>query len=231
VILLKVTPFLFKTQHRRHKLLLMDKTNELNDFKSFISLFPEVELPVTLSNEYLEIFSKYNKPIPEILIRKYILNEDIYIPENIDPSYEPSHLKEITPQINLKKISLDTSLTDEEDEEENTGYPIDDEYIACLRLPRITRFYGLVYIKIGILTYEYILHTYDKNGKTINSQIIASMRIEDNVIKENVALIDEDMIILVMEGDKNIQDNFNPGNSHFLSFEIDDDGHISKYKL
>ncbi|HEB61595.1 MAG TPA: hypothetical protein ENI82_00440 [Bacteroidetes bacterium] len=227
MILLKVAPFLFNT----NKSLLMDKTNEPKEFNKFISLFPEVELPVTLSSEYVEIFSKYNKPIPEILIRKYILNEDIYIPENIDTSYEPEHLKEKTANINLKEISLDTSL--EENDEENTSeeYPVEDEYIACLRLPGVTRFYGLVYLKIGILSYEYILHTYDKNGKTISNQMIASMKVENNVITEHVAMIDEDMIILIMEGDKNIQDNFNPENSHFLSFEIDDDGHISKYKL
>ncbi len=228
MVLLKVAPFLFNT----NKSLLMDKTNEPKEFNKFISLFPEVELPVTLSSEYVEIFSKYNKPIPEILIKKYILNEDIYIPENIDSSYEPEHLKDKISDINLKEISLDLSESEEEGQKDNSDkYTVEDEYIACLRLPAITRFYALVYLKIGILSYEYILHTFDKNGKTISNQMIASMKVENNVITEHVAMIDEDMIILIMEGDKNIQDNFNPENSHFLSFEIDDDGHISKYKL
>ncbi len=209
----------------------MHNTNEQNDFEKFISLFPEVELPVTLSVEYVETFSKYNKPVPEVLIRKYILNEDIYIPEKIDSSYEPDHLKERDAKINLKEVSLDTSVYGEESEKQTKDYEVEDEYIACFRLPRVTLFYGLVYIKIGILTYEYILHTYDKNGKTKSNQIIASMKVENNVIKEHVAMIDEDMIILVMEGEQNLKDNFNPGDSHFLSFEIDDEGHISNYKI
>ena len=209
----------------------MDKSNELKEFKTFISLFPEVELPVTLSSEYVEIFSKYNKPIPEILIRKYILNEDIFIPENIDASYEPDHIKDKISNINLKEISLANSEAEEEENDDSDTYTVEDEYIACLRLPGITRFYAVVYLKIGILTYEYILHTYDKKGKTISQQKIASMKVENNIISEHVAMIDEDMIILIMEGDKNIKDDFNPENSHFLSFELDDDGHISQYKL
>ncbi len=215
----------------------MDKYNELTEVEKFVSLFPEVELPVTLSSEYNEIFSKYNKPIPEILIKKYILGEDIYIPKVIDTSYEPSHLKDHqhSHSLNLSEFSLDSNIENirKEDDESNKNEEtsIEDEYIACLRLPDITRFFGLVYLKIGLLSYEYFLHTFDKKGKTISKQKIASLIAKNDVITEHVALIDEDLIVLIMEGKKQIQQDFNPQNSNFISFEIDDDGYISEYKL
>jgi hypothetical protein len=41
-------------------------------FQEFLSFFPEVDLPITLSDEYLEIFSRNNKVLPGEAIHRYI---------------------------------------------------------------------------------------------------------------------------------------------------------------
>jgi hypothetical protein len=42
------------------------------EFKDFLSYFPEVELPVTLTDESVYIFSKNNKILPQELIDEFI---------------------------------------------------------------------------------------------------------------------------------------------------------------
>lgn len=209
----------------------MASNQENNDFQRFISLFPEIELPVSLSSEYVEIFSKANKPIPEILIRKYIEGQEIYIPENIDSSYNPfeKNKKDSKSHINLQEIELTPALDEKKENEDSNE--VEDEYIACLKLPDTNKFIAVVYLKIGILTYEYFLHTFDFNGKTIDIAKIAGLTIKGDIFEENVAMIDEDHLILIMEGNQQKESEFDPQNSYFLSLEIEDNGKIKKYNL
>lgn len=172
------------------------ESSHLTEFKFFLSLFPEVEMPVTLSSDYHEIFSKENKPIPEIDIYKYILDDGTKSATNEIP---------------------------------DDFY--DDEYIACLKIPETVNFHAIVYLKIGILKYEYFLHTYDANGIFISKQLIANMSSDGKTIKENVAFIDEDLIVLNMEGDVNVNENYNPQNSNAKSYEINEKGEILEFKL
>ena len=227
------------------------KTTKGNEeFQKFLDLFPEIELPVTLSSEYLEVFSKYNKPIPEILLRKYILNEKIHIPDDIAAQYNPHLAAEKDDEKKEKKFlsleELDLKIFDksnhehhhhedeeaQEEEEEGGGKTeVEDEYIAAFKIKGTGRFYAVVYIKISLLNYEYILHTFDLNGNTIDKKTIAKMTVDGENIKELVAMIDEDLVILVMEGDKHKDENFDPEKSVFFTYQIDDDGHIVEYKL
>ncbi len=170
------------------------KMNE--DFLSFLNLFPEVEMPITLSSEHFSTFSKYNKPIPEIDIWKNIINNN-------------ADFKEM--------------------EFSNDAY--DDEYIACLRIPQTLHFVAIIYLRIGILTYEYILHTYDERGKTISKKIIASMTSDGKMINEHVAFIDEDLVVLMMKGNTEDVNNYDPNNSKANSYLIDDRGNIIAYNL
>ncbi len=43
-----------------------------NDFERFIELFPEVELPVTISDNSHLVFSKKNKPFHPLIIQEFI---------------------------------------------------------------------------------------------------------------------------------------------------------------
>ena len=58
-------------------------------FEDFLSYFPEAELPVNISSEYMNIFGKINTPVPEDMINEFILNGKprIYGPEEIENEY------------------------------------------------------------------------------------------------------------------------------------------------
>ena len=45
----------------------------LKEFKAFASYFPEIELPVTISEDSALDFSKYNKPLAQTLIERIII--------------------------------------------------------------------------------------------------------------------------------------------------------------
>lgn len=53
-------------------LTIMSKSRNL-DIKQFLALFPEIELPVSLTGETVSVFSKQNKPLSEEAIRTFIL--------------------------------------------------------------------------------------------------------------------------------------------------------------
>jgi hypothetical protein len=55
-----------------------DKTKQSDKWLKFYDYFPEIELPITLSEEYSGIFTKYNKPIPEELIDLFILDQKLF---------------------------------------------------------------------------------------------------------------------------------------------------------
>jgi len=174
----------------------MSETKMNEDFATFLNLFPEVELPLTLSSDHFSTFSKYNKPIPEVYIQKYILNDNSDFEE--------------------KELNEDT---------------MDDEYIACFKIPDTLHFVAIVYLKIGLMSYEYYLHTYDEKGKTISKKIIASMTSDGKTIKEHVAFLDEDLVVLMMEGKTEDVNNYNPNDSKANSYLIDDQGNIVTYNL
>lgn len=47
--------------------------SKIKEFKSFISYFPEIELPVTITEESILEFSKFNKPLAQALIEQIIV--------------------------------------------------------------------------------------------------------------------------------------------------------------
>ncbi len=50
-----------------------NKTEERVSFSHFVDQFPEIELPFTLGEETHLLFSRENKPLPELMIEQHIL--------------------------------------------------------------------------------------------------------------------------------------------------------------
>jgi len=149
-------------------------------FSSFIKMFPEVELPITLTDDLHHVFSKNNDPIPVPMIQAFLLDEE------------------------------------EEQPDEFT------EYIACFRLPKTEKFNAVLYWKAELLTYEYILVTYDKKGSQISKRVVAGTKAIDDTLERTVATIDEDWIIYCVRGVAPADENktFDPSSSQSLSLEI-----------
>ncbi len=63
------------------------------DFKAFLKKFPSVEMPVTISDEVSNEFSKRNDPLPMPLIEQYILSYE---------EEEPDDMTEFVPCFKIK---------------------------------------------------------------------------------------------------------------------------------
>ena len=78
-----------------------------------------------------------------------------------------------------------------------------DEYTEFVPFGRIAGtkdFYVMVYWKAGLMRYEYILATYSKNGDPLSHAIVSGIRYEDEGALHSVAVIHEDLRIVIAEG-------------------------------
>lgn len=88
-----------------------------------------------------------------------------------------------------------------EDREELT------EYVACFRLPDTGPLTAVVYWKAGLLSYEYVLVTFDKKGEFVDKRVIAGTFSDDGVLTQSVAQIKEDLSIIVASGQNELSDD------------------------
>ena len=74
------------------------------------------------------------------------------------------------------------------------------EFVACFALPDTKNFHAIVYWKAGLMTYEYVLQTFNKQGQTIDRKIIGGTKIQENVTALTVATIEENGSIIMAGG-------------------------------
>ena len=112
-----------------------------------------------------------------------------------------------------------------EEDEEDDGMT---EHVACFRLPKHDNYEAVVYWKAGLLTYEYHLKTYTKDGVgVIDSQVIGGTVVIDDKMVESIATIQEDRIICIATGATHVETmEFDTSNNKILYVEIHDDGTI-----
>jgi hypothetical protein len=152
----------------------------------FVAFFPEVELPLTLTDDLSHDFMSMNEPLPQIAIEEYII-----------PHEEEGEVNEYT------------------------------EYVPCFRIPKTNqKIVGLVYWKVGLLTYEYFLITFGINGKFIAKRTIAGTKVFGETLVHTVATISENHIIHVVEGYVEARKNLEAAASRFFNFELTGLGEI-----
>lgn len=154
------------------------------DFTAFRKFFPEIELPITLTEESIFEFNKHNKPLAHVLI------------ENILVPIEGNAIDEYT------------------------------EFAPCLQFPPTDDYYAIIYWRGQLLSYEYILATFDKSGNLISRKVIAGTRVEDNKVIKSVCNIDEDQIINIIVGGQAEESKYDAQNSQAMSMEILTSGDI-----
>lgn len=146
-------------------------------FEDFLSFFPEIELPITLTQESSLEFSKHNRPLPGAIIQEFIL------------PYE-TEKDELT------------------------------EFLPCFKIPETNNFHAVVYWKAGLLTYEYKLITFDKNGKLIDGKVIAGTISNGESIIRTVSTIDPEWIIHSIVGEQKVKQS-NKINTESKSFTLE----------
>lgn len=100
------------------------------------------------------------------------------------------------------------------------------EFVPCFRLPSEEKFESVVYWKGGLLRYDFILVTLDKNGNLINKKSIASTIVQDNIIKKSVASIEPDLIINIIAGQSLDGEEYDASISKSFAMEILPSGEI-----
>jgi hypothetical protein len=111
------------------------------------------------------------------------------------------------------------------EDEEDDGMT---EFIPCFRLPDTQDYYALVYWKAGLMSYDYILATYTKEGDAmIDSHSIAGTIVEGNNLIQSVAIIASDKSIYIATG-KETDDflDLDTSKNKTRTVEINEDGSI-----
>ncbi|MFK7809528.1 MAG: hypothetical protein AB8F74_17120 [Saprospiraceae bacterium] len=132
--------------------------NQKATFIHFLDKFPEIELPITLSEDSHHDFSKTNKPLSADMTREFLAN--------------------------LETVEIDEYT----------------EYIPCFSIPETHGFHAIVYFKAGLMTYEYVLITFNKDGISIDKKTIAGTKVEGDQLHRTVATIEDDWIIYCVRG-------------------------------
>ena len=151
---------------------------------------------------FLEKFPEHALPVT--------LRADTY--ETLGNDFEP-----------LPTLLIEQYLLDEEEEDDGMT-----EHIACFRLPSHEKYEAIVYWKAGLLTYEYHLKTYTKDGVgVIDSHVIGGTVLINDKLVESIATIQEDRIVCIATGATNIETmEFDTAENKVLYVEIHDDGTI-----
>ncbi len=101
------------------------------------------------------------------------------------------------------------------------------EYIACCIIPDTGDIHAVVYWKGGLLQYEFVLITYDKNGVVLHRKVIAGVKSDGVDIVRSIATIDEDWIVHIVVGHQSGDDeHYNPSNSQSMTMELMINGEI-----
>jgi hypothetical protein len=153
--------------------------------EDLLSFFPEVELPIEVTDDLVLTADSINKVLPAAIIEEYLVK------------WEGG-----------------------EDFDEFT------EFVPILRIQDAEDFHALVYWKGGLMKYEYILVTLDKEGNFITRKPVASTISDGITVKKSVSKIDEDMIIHIMAGENAVNEKYDPSKSQAFNMEILHSGDI-----
>jgi hypothetical protein len=103
------------------------------------------------------------------------------------------------------------------------------EYVPCFRLPRAkeAKFDALVYWRADLLSYDYVLATYDiQSGKMIDKRAIAGTQVVGNTVRRVAATIDDKRNIFIVEGGSNDGNSYDALNSKAQQLELLENGKI-----
>ena len=101
------------------------------------------------------------------------------------------------------------------------------EYAACFRLPGNEQYQAIVFWKASLMTYEYILVTFQPNGRLISSRVIGGTKSDGTSLLKRIATIDEEGLILIAEGIGPLDERqYNADQSHTYQLEIAETGDI-----
>ncbi len=107
---------------------------------------------------------------------------------------------------------------------------VDDEmteYIPCVVIADTEDMHAVVYWRGTLLSYEYVLATYTKNGIPIQRKVIAGIKSDGHSVLRSVATIEQDWTVQIMVGAQSIDDrHYDSDNSQMMYLELMPNGEI-----
>ena len=101
------------------------------------------------------------------------------------------------------------------------------EFVPCCIIPDTKDIHAVVYWKGGLMNYEYLLTSYDKNGVVIDRKVIAGTKSDGQHVIQSVATIDQDWVIHIVVGKQSINEKgYDPANSKSMSVELMPNGEL-----
>lgn len=100
------------------------------------------------------------------------------------------------------------------------------EFVPCLTVTKTEDFIGLVYWKASLLVYEFILVSITHAGDLISKKVIASTKLDGDIVKKSAAVIDEDLIVHIVAGATYSSAGYEPSSSQSFSMEFMEKGEI-----
>ena len=156
----------------------------MSRLQQILHYFPEVSLPVLLSDDHIREYEDNSDPFPQAFIEEVLMQW-------------------------------------EKDADDYT------EFIPCFRLPKSEKFDAVVYWKGGLLRYDFMLVTLDKQGMVISKKSIAGTLIQGDVISRMVASVETDLTVNIIAGQTNASDDDYDGTrSKVYTMEILEGGEI-----
>jgi hypothetical protein len=108
------------------------------------------------------------------------------------------------------------------------GEEVDEftEYVPYGRISGTKDYHAVIYWKAGVMQYEFILATYDKEGNPLSHAIIGGLRSDQDGILQSVAIVHEDLSITIAEGVSSEEEEINLDNTNAYQMSIQPSGHI-----
>ncbi len=104
------------------------------------------------------------------------------------------------------------------------------EYVPCFRVAGLKDIHAVVYWKASLMNYQYVLVTFEKNGKPISGEIIAGTFSDGKIITRSVAKLDEDMTIYIVSGQiEGSEEEYDAQKSTAREIELLPDGRLIEF--
>ncbi len=104
------------------------------------------------------------------------------------------------------------------------------EILVVARFEQEDNFQAMLYWKAELMTYSFILVTYNHKGEVIDHEKVAGTTYGEESVVESVAIIEDDWMIFAAEGSDKLSGDlsFEPDSSKKRNFMVEKDGHIIK---
>ena len=133
------------------------------------------------------------------------------------------HMTFSSENLPLQSLMINQHLLRAEDKEPDEF----TEFIPCFRIKETISFHAIVYWRAGLLDYQYIMATFDKEGNVLDRRVLGGTHVEGDIITKSIPTIDSDWTIHVVSGQGKANENvYDSGTSTKFELELLPEGTV-----